>query len=159
VDKWKRVELQIEAFRKMPDMKLKIAGSIYPEYEELVANAPDNVEFMGVVSEEELTDLYANCTGFLTTAIDEDFGITPLEAMASGKPVVATREGGYMETVVDGYTGIMVGPNADEIVEAVGTLSIEPAMYKEECIKQAAKFDYSKFEKRINDIVKNCMEG
>jgi glycosyltransferase involved in cell wall biosynthesis len=158
VDKWKRVELQVEAFRQLPDMKLKVAGSIYPEYEELVANAPDNVEFLGVVSEDELTDLYANCTGFLTTAIDEDFGITPLEAMASGKPVVATREGGYMETVIHGHTGIMVGPNADEIAEAILALSIEPEQYKDECIKQAAKFDYSKFEKQINKIVRRCKQ-
>jgi len=126
IDKWKRVELQVEAFRKLPEYNLVIAGKIYPEYEEFVKNAPDNVKFMDIVSEEGLTDLYSTCTGFLTTAIDEDFGITPLEAMASGKPVVAVREGGYMETVVDGHTGIMVSPNADEIATAIKEVSKNP---------------------------------
>lgn len=153
VDKWKRVELQVESFRKMSDMKLIIVGTVYPGMQYIVDNAPDNVEFKGPVSEQELIDLYSECTGFITTAIDEDFGITPLEAMASGKPVVATKEGGYLETVVDGITGILVTPNVNDIVRAVKTLSYDPERYSFECRKQAHKFDYSVFKKEICSLI------
>lgn len=54
----------------------------------------------GAVSEAELMDLYARCKGIICIALDEEFGLTPVEAMASGKPVVAVNEGGFIETVV-----------------------------------------------------------
>ena len=57
-----------------------------------------NVKVLGEVSETELLDLYSRCRGFICTAMDEDFGMTPVEAMASGKPVVAVNEGGFRET-------------------------------------------------------------
>lgn len=149
VDKWKRIDLQVEAFRKMPDTKLVIVGTVYPGMQYIVDNAPDNVEFKGQVSEQELIELYSECIGFITTAIDEDFGITPLEAMASGKPVIATKEGGYLETVVDGITGMQVTPTINEIIQAVLTLSYEPERYSIRCRNQAYKFDYSVFKKEI----------
>ncbi|MCK5602880.1 glycosyltransferase [Candidatus Pacearchaeota archaeon] len=158
IDKWKRIELQIEAFRKMPDKRLVIAGKIYSHYEEVVKNAPDNVSFITNVNEPALIDLYSKCEGFITTAIDEDFGITPLEAMASGKPVVATKEGGYLETVVDGHTGILVSPDVDEIVQAVNEISENPEQYREACEEQAKRFDYIVFKEKINQLVENVIE-
>ncbi len=59
--------------------------------ENLLKDLPPNVRFLGEVSEGELQDLYARCRGIICTALDEDFGLTPLEAMASGKPVVSYR--------------------------------------------------------------------
>lgn len=153
VDKWKRVELQIETFKQLPDLNLVIAGKIYPEYEKIAKFAPKNIKFLDIVSEEELISLYSRCTGFITTAIDEDFGITPLEAMASGKPVVAVNEGGYMETVIDGYTGIKVGPNSVELANAIKEISKNPESYKKACFKQANKFDYNNFENKLNEIM------
>lgn len=153
IDKWKRIELQIEAFRKMPDKKLFIVGKIYPQYEKIVKNAPDNVSFITNVNESKLIGLYSECEGFITTAIDEDFGITPLEAMASGKPVVATKEGGYMETIIDGHTGILASPDVDEIVQAVNKISRNPEQYKEACEAQARRFDYIVFKEMINQLV------
>ena len=155
IDKWKRIELQIEAFRKMPDKKLFIVGKIYPQYEEVVKNAPNNVSFITNVNESTLIGLYSECEGFITTAIDEDFGITPLEAMASGKPVVATKEGGYLETIIDGHTGILVSPDVDEIVQAVNKISEDPEQYKEACEAQARRFDYIVFKEKINKLVEN----
>lgn len=159
VDKWKRVDLQVEAFRQMPEKKLMIVGVIYPNLQWIVDGAPSNVEFKGIVPEQELIDLYSRCTGFITTAIDEDFGITPLEAMASGKPVIATKEGGYLETVVDGHTGILVTPIINEIIIAVNEISNNSEKYKLMCIQQALKFDYDLFRENIRDVVEEIYES
>jgi len=156
VDKWKRVDLQVEAFRQMPDMKLIIVGTVYDSMQYIVDNAPGNVSFVGNVSERKLIKLYSECRGLITTAVDEDFGITPLEAMASGKPVIATKEGGYLETVIDGHTGILVSPCVDEIINAVSEISQSPDKYKDACIIQANKFDYSIFKSNIKKEVFEC---
>jgi len=158
VDKWKRIPLQVEAFRKMPDKTLLVAGHIYDELRPIVENAPENVKFLGPCEESRLTDLYARCEGFLTTAIDEDFGITPLEAMASGKPVVATKEGGYLETVADGYTGILTSPDVASIVAAIREISDDPMAYTDECLNRAKKFDYPVFEYNMKRHVSHCFE-
>ena len=158
VDKWKRIPLQVEAFRQMADKTLLIVGQIYPALRSVVENAPENVKFLGPCNESRLIDLYARCEGFITTAIDEDFGITPLEAMASGKPVVATKEGGYLETVVDGYTGVLISPDIGSAVSAIRDVSKNSSAYTDECLKQAKKFDYPVFEKRINRYVADCIE-
>ncbi|PKL60027.1 MAG: glycosyltransferase family 4 protein [Methanomicrobiales archaeon HGW-Methanomicrobiales-4] len=150
VDKWKRIELQVEAFRQMPDKHLKIAGRIYPGYEHLKKNAPANVEFLGIVGDEDLEKLYGNCRGFLTTAIDEDYGLTPLEAMACGKPVVATKEGGYLETVIDGYTGILVAPDHQAICDAIQLIDKNPSSYAEASRRRAESFDYKVFKEQIS---------
>lgn len=154
VDKWKRVDLQIEAFRNIPGKELRIVGEVYPEYQSMVENAPSNVTFIGSVSEDELRDLYSRCEGFITTAIDEDFGLTPLEAMASGKPVVATKEGGYLETVLDGYTGRLVSPDPDAIRSAVYEIAADPEKYREHCIKRAELFSFAAFKKQARELLK-----
>jgi glycosyltransferase involved in cell wall biosynthesis len=154
VDKWKRIELQVEAFRMMPDKKLRIAGRIYPGFTNLPDNAPSNVEFLGTVGDEELEQLYGSCRGFLTTAIDEDYGLTPLEAMACGKPVVATKEGGYLETVLDGYTGILVPPDPSAIREAVCLIDSDPSRYGEASRHRAGLFDYKLFKEQLATYVR-----
>ena len=137
----------------MPDKKLKIAGRIYPSYEALVKSAPPNVEFLGTVTDNDLTSLYGNCRGFLTTAIDEDYGLTPLEAMACGKPVVAAKEGGYLETVVDEHTGLLVAPDPFSIREAVCFIDKNPEFYAEASRLQAARFDYKLFKEQLSTYV------
>ncbi len=159
VDKWKRIELQIETFRNMPETRLKVVGSVYPGYENVVDQAPDNIEFLGNRTEEELRDLYSRCTGFITTAIDEDFGITPVEAMASGKPVVATMEGGYQETVVDSATGHLVPPEVGALCRAIRVVSTNPEQYRAACQARAALFDYEIFRSKARDLVRSVFEG
>lgn len=160
----KRVELQIEAFRRSPQERLIIVGG-YAEADHALPyaasirnNLPDNVELLGAITEDELIELYAHCRGFITTSLDEDFGMTPVEAMASGKPVVAINEGGYRETVIDGSTGLLVGPNVSEIVDAVRTISGDPAKFKENCIEQSRKFDGNIFLTEMRNILSD-MEG
>lgn len=109
------------------------------------------------VSEEKLVDLYSRCKGLICTVVYEDFGMTLLEAMASGKPVMAVDEGGFTETVVNGETGLLVEANRDElagVVEAVcASLRANPDRYKAKCMKRANEFDVSVFLKRIHRFI------
>jgi glycosyltransferase involved in cell wall biosynthesis len=155
----KRIELQIEAFRSLPEERLVIVGG-YAEgdhaaqyAEQIRENLPENVEIIGGVPGDRLLDLYARCRGFICTAMDEDFGMTPVEAMAAGKPVVAVNEGGYRETV-NSETGVLTAPNIPAISYAVVSVSGDPERYKEACLKQAALFDTSVFENRIRSFAR-----
>ena len=93
---YKRIDLAVRAFSRN-GMKLRIAGS-GPEYKRLQSMAAGNVEFLGHVSDEQLRELYARCRALVLPG-EEDFGMTPVEALASGKPVIALGRGGALETV------------------------------------------------------------
>ncbi len=154
----KRIELQIEAFRSMPDERLVIvggyaAGDHAGRYAaRLMEDLPENVDVRGEVSEEELIDLYARCRGHVCTALDEDFGLTPVEAMAAGKPVVAVNEGGFCETVT-AETGTLVDADPERIASAVRAVSADPEHYREACLARARLFDLSVFADRIRRVV------
>ena len=157
----KRVELQIDAFRQMPNEKLIVVGgyakgdhaSVYAS--DLLNDIPQNVTLLGSVSEDELVDLYATCRGHITTAMDEDFGMTPIEAMASGKPTIAVNEGGYLETLKNGITGIFVDPNENAIIEAVKIISNDPKMYENACIERSKDFDVPMFIDQMVKIIES----
>jgi len=155
----KRLELPIEAFRQMPEEKLIIVGGFAKgdhasKYAEIIKyDLPKNVELRGEVTEEELIDLYAGCKGYITTAIDEDFGMTPIEAMAAGKPVIAVKEGGYLESVVDGVTGMLVDANVESIIEAIDIITKNPEVYRKACQERAKIFDKSIFIKRMKEVI------
>jgi glycosyltransferase involved in cell wall biosynthesis len=102
--RYKRVDIAIEACNKL-GRKLVIIGSGGEEEARLREMAGPNVEFRGRVSDEEMEAAYAGADAFLFPGI-EDFGLTPIEAMASGVPVLAYGKGGALETVVDGETGL-----------------------------------------------------
>lgn len=155
----KRVELQIDAFKLMTEERLIIVGG-YAEGDhatkytgKFIDKLPKNVEIISDISEEELINLYANCRGLITTAIDEDFGMTPVEAMASGKPVVAVEEGGYLESIIDGITGILIEPDVDSIIKAVSIVNDNPEKYRKSCEEQAKKFDKSIFIEKIKENI------
>ena len=86
---------------------------------------PENVKMLETVSEEKLVDLYSRRKGLICTAVYEDFGMTPLEAMARGKPVISVDEGGFTETVVNGETGLLV----DEVLAVGDSSSRSASMY------------------------------
>lgn len=160
----KRVDLQLKAFSKMPEEKLIIVGSYekawhfkkYFDYIEKIK--PKNVEIKSWISDKELLDLYSKCRGLITTSKNEDYGLTVIEAMASGKPVIAPNEGGYKETVTN-KTGILIDDiNEDKIVNSIKlinkNLKKNPLMYKTNCTKQAKKFDTKVFIKKIKIEIK-----
>ena len=100
---YKRFDLAIRAFNELK-LPLKIAGD-GPEADRLKKMAGKNVEFLGLVSDEKLAELYAGAKACIFPQ-EEDFGIVPLESMASGRPVIAYRGGGAVETIVEGKTGV-----------------------------------------------------
>lgn len=155
----KRVDVQINAFRRMPDQQLLIIGGCgngdaaegYARW--VMNNKPHNVSIIGNVSEDSLIEYYARCRGFITTAQDEDFGMTVVEAMASGKPVIAVGEGGYLESVIDGITGVFIKCNEDAIIGAVKEISRNPGEYREACVGQSKKFDVHIFLRNMDELL------
>ncbi len=156
----KRVDMQIRAFEKLPNEKLIIVGSYEPsrnflKYADYIKKIkPKNVEIVSWISQKQLIELYANCKGFIATAMDEDFGMTPVEAMASGKPVIAGNEGGYKETVVNNVTGKLIDNiNEEKLIEAIKEIGKYPKKYKTACLKRAKEFDTRVFIKKIEEEI------
>lgn len=100
---YKKFDIAVKAFNKLK-LPLKIIGK-GPEIKYLKKIANNNIEFLGHLDDTTVSKYYAQCQAFIMSA-EEDFGITPLEAMASGRPVIAYRGGGALETIIDGKTGI-----------------------------------------------------
>jgi glycosyltransferase involved in cell wall biosynthesis len=111
---YKRFDLIIQVAQKL-NMPLKIAG-IGPEENRLKKMADKNVEFLGRVNDEELKKLYANCHAFIFPQL-EDFGIAPIEAMASGRPVIAYKAGGALDFIVENKTGLFFNEQTVESLE------------------------------------------
>ena len=159
IDPYKRIELIIKTFSKIKNEQLIIAGDSSEEFknyfERIKREATKNIVFAGpVFDRKKLADLYASCKGFIATAKDEDFGMTVVEAMASGKPVVAPNEGGYKETIIDGVTGKLIdGINVEKLVNAIKETGENPQSYKDACLKQAQKFDTKFFINKIKEQI------
>jgi glycosyltransferase involved in cell wall biosynthesis len=100
---YKNVDAVISAFADLPRAHLVVAGT-GPQAAALKRLATRNVRLVGSVSDEQLAWLYANCAGVIAAAY-EDYGLTPLEAAAFGKPAAVLRWGGFLDTVVEGETG------------------------------------------------------
>ena len=143
---YKRFDVAIRAFNRL-GLPLKIVG-IGPEDNKLKKMAGKNIEFLGLVSDERLADLYFGSKALIFPQ-EEDFGIVPLEAMASGKPVIAYGAGGALETIVEGKTGLFFSEmTEDSLVEAIRkfeTITFDPWV----CRHQAEKFDISIFKENI----------
>jgi len=101
---YKKIDMMVEAFRHMPDKKLIVIGE-GPEYKKILSKAPPNVALLGFQSDEVIRRYIAKAKAFLFAA-EEDFGITPVEAQASGVPVIAFGRGGVLETVIPDKTGL-----------------------------------------------------
>ena len=150
LQEYKRVDIAIEACNRL-GVKLKVVGD-GPEFKKYKSMAGSNVELLGRVPDEEVKELYAKCKAFLFPG-EEDFGITPLEAMASGRPVIAYGKGGALETVVDGKTGLFFKEQTVEsMMEALKkfeTMSFDKKVLR----KHAEGFDEEVFKAKIQAFV------
>ena len=153
LDRLKRVELLVRAFKQMPQKKLVVTsgGEALPRLQALAAGT-QNIQFTGWVTNEQLRDLVGNAIATLYIPRDEDFGMSPVESMAAGKPVIGVRSGGLTETIVDEQTGLLLNPDpsVDEIVEAVERLSPKLASsMRYDCEKRATQFSNARFLSRM----------
>jgi len=147
---YKRFDLAIEAFNQL-GWPLKIVGD-GPERKKLQAKAKDNIEFLGLVSDEKLRDYYARCQAFVFPQ-EEDFGITAVEAMASGRPVIAFQSGGALEIVEPETTGVFFKEQtSDSLIQALK--KFKPDNFNPQIIRQKAmEFDQEKFKEKIKDFI------
>ncbi|MFA5754495.1 MAG: glycosyltransferase [Patescibacteria group bacterium] len=151
---YKRVDLAVAAFKELgAPYRLKVFGDgVDLERLKKIAAGAENIEFLGRVSEAEKARLYSQAEAFINPQ-EEDFGITVIEAMASGRPVIAYRKGGATETVIAGKTGLFFDePTAESLTGAVKSFRSEdfnPATIKE----HAQQFSTANFKQQINDFI------
>src|SRR6056297_442130 len=149
---YKRIDIVIEAFKEL-GWNLKIFGDgVDKKRLQKISRGYDNIEFLGRVSDRELADLYRDSRAYIHPQT-EDFGITAIEAMACGTPVVAFRSGGATETVNENKTGVFFDQQKPEaIIKAVQKLStrqFDPG----EIRREAEYFSVDNFKKEIIDYL------
>lgn len=146
---YKNVDAVIEAVRGT-DRRLVVVGR-GPEEARLRATLPGNVRLLGGLSDAQLRAVYAGA-GVLVAASHEDFGLAPLEAAAFGVPAVALRGGGFLETIVDGETGLFFDrPEPDDIAAAVA--ASERKRWDGDTLRaRAEEFGEARFIDRIRSI-------
>jgi glycosyltransferase involved in cell wall biosynthesis len=161
---YKRVDLAIDAFNAIKE-PLKIAGD-GPLRRFLERRAKSNIEFLGWVADEEIAELYARCQALIFPG-EEDFGIVPLEAQASGRPVIGFDRGGLLETVIDlkraspqyDPTGLFFSEqSAESLMAAVELYQKRRNEFRPDLLRRhAAKFSQARFKQEVADYIDVCM--
>jgi len=150
LNRYKRIDLIIKAASKL-EIPLKIIG-VGPDMVNLQQIAGPTVEFLGMINDELLNRVLGGCKA-LVVAAEEDFGLTPLEAQALGKPVIAYGKGGALETVIDGKTGYLFNnQSVEEIINALDKLD-KQGYNKTWCVKQAAGFSKERFSSGFKGLI------
>ncbi len=148
---YKRVDTAVSAFSRS-GRKLKIAGD-GPEYRRLRAGAAGNVEFLGRVSDADLRELYARSRAFLLPG-EEDFGIAAVEALASGKPVIALGRGGVLETAPPFGRILYDDPTAESLQHAVAGFEAVESEIQPACLQAwAQRFREAEFTRKMTAIL------
>jgi glycosyltransferase involved in cell wall biosynthesis len=154
----KRVELIIKAFMKMPDKKLVVAsGGSQENMLKKLAKGFNNITFTGWIDKEQLVDIMGRCIASVYIPIDEDFGISPVESMAAGKPVIGVNEGGLKETIIHEKTGLLISGEVtlDKVIKSVQIMDAQYAYtLKQRCIERAQKFNTNTFVESISHFLK-----
>lgn len=149
----KRVPDIVRAFQKIPDKRLIVAsgGPELALVKELAAGY-DNIVVLGFVDDKKLQELVGNCIASIYIPVDEDFGMTPLEAAAAGKPTIGVGDGGLKETIVHEQTGYLIPKNYDinDIIQALGYMTSERALeMRKACEERAGECSAEGFVERM----------
>ncbi|MBW1679495.1 MAG: glycosyltransferase [Deltaproteobacteria bacterium] len=157
IDPLKRVAVIVKAFLHMPDKKLIVTsgGSELARLKRMAQGA-DNIIFTGWVGENDFRKLIGKAIATIYIPRDEDFGMSPLESMAAGKPVIGVAEGGLLESVVDNETGIFIkaNPSYEDVIQAIRELN--PQRTKEmrgACERRAQEFRKEVFVEKMKRII------
>ncbi|MDO8592550.1 MAG: glycosyltransferase [bacterium] len=155
---YKRTDIVVSACKKL-GRKLKVFGDgvDLPRLENM-AKGYDGIEFLGRVNDEAKAELYGKCLAFINPQ-EEDFGITAVEAQASGRPVIAYGRGGALETVIDGQTGIFFNEQTADSLACV-LENFDAAKFNPEIIKQhAEQFSVGRFKEEIGEFISREYEN
>lgn len=147
---YKKVDVAIQAFNKL-GLPLYIIGE-GEDYDRLKSMAGPHIKFLGFVPDEEVAKYLSRCRAFIHPQ-EEDFGITPIEAMASGRPVIAYGAGGALETVVSGKTGVLFDEQSWEALADTVIHFNQDEFNPEEIRKHAQQFSVEQFKQRISNFI------
>ncbi len=147
---YKRYDLAIKVFNRLK-IPLKIFGN-GPGFKKIKRQAGNNIEFLGRVSEKEKRELFSKCIAFIHPQ-EEDFGITAVEAMASGRPVIAYKKGGALETIVENVTGkFFLEQTWESLLDAV--VNFKPELFDSYKIREySKKFSVERFKKEFTNMI------
>jgi glycosyltransferase involved in cell wall biosynthesis len=149
---YKRLDIAVEAASRS-SLPLVVAGR-GPDAARLRALAGPTVRFVGAVSDAERVRLLKRCRALIVPG-REDFGLTSLEAQAAGRPVIAYAQGGSLETVVPGQTGLLFGSQGADALAALLQAFDATAFSADACRAQAARFDEPVFKQRLLDYLQS----
>jgi len=152
---YKKIDLVVKAFSRL-EIPLKVFG-VGPELKRLKKMAKKNVEFLERVSDQRRAELYRDCIAYINPQ-EEDFGITAVEAMASGRPVIAYRKGGATETIIDGVTGEFFDEQIwEELADRVVRFK---DIYNPLAIRaHAEQFSVDNFKRKIQDYISQSIQS
>jgi len=151
---YKRIDLAVKAFSRL-GIPLKVFG-VGPEQTRLKKMSKDNVEFLGRIGEDLKCRLFADCLAYINPQ-EEDFGITAVEAMASGRPVIAYRAGGAIEIIREGETGEFFEEQIwEELADKI--IRFQPEKYDPQSIRQQAeRFGAERFKENITSFINGLL--
>ncbi|GAH12002.1 unnamed protein product, partial [marine sediment metagenome] len=149
---YKRIDLAVKAFNELKRELIVIGEG--QEYKRLKKIANSNIKFLGWQSVENLRQYYANAKAFVFPG-EEDFGITPVEAQASGTPVIGFGRGGLIETVIEGKTGLFFYKHDyKELVSAIESFESNTNRFDYYKIREnSLKFSRERFENEFKRFI------
>jgi glycosyltransferase involved in cell wall biosynthesis len=156
---YKRIDLIVDAFSKMPDKELIVIGD-GPEMDRLVAKGVPNVTLLGYQPFDAMRHYLERAKAFIFAA-EEDFGIAPVEAQACGTPVIAYGKGGATETVIPGETGLFFHEQTEEALrDAVQRFELaRPYLNGERMVSNAGRFSAERFREEFGSLIEEEYES